>query len=86
MTPLDLFLTQEETEFPDPLTWFRGGPSHLDNIVSFVDDAYETAEDVFSYGYLTARVAFAASFLFGAAALFSLSDQLLALLESDYIY
>ncbi len=86
MTPLDLFLTREETEFPDPLIWFRGGPSHWDNIVSFAEDAYGTAEDVFSYGYLTARVAFAAPFLFGAAALFSLSDQLLALLESDYIY
>ncbi len=80
------FIIQEESEFPDIYSWFKGGPSPWDNIVSFADDVYETAGDTFQLGYLTARVAFAAPFVFGAAALFSLTDQLLAILEPDYIY
>lgn len=86
MDPLDFLSIQEESEFPDLYSWVKGGPSIWDNLVSDVESAYETAGEYFEYGYLTARVAFAAPFIFGAAALFSLTDQLLALLESDYVY
>ncbi len=85
MGPLDFIIPGEEPEI-DISLWFRGGPSHWDNIVSFAEDAYETAGDIVDYGYLSARIAFAAPFVFGAAALFSLTDQLLALFDSDYIY
>ena len=86
MEVLDLFLNQEESEYPDIYSWFRGGPSHWDNIVSFTEDVYETAGEFFEYGYLTARVAFAAPFIFAAAGLFTITDYLLALIESDYVY
>jgi hypothetical protein len=85
----DLYFSGSQVDWDmivhDPI-WFRGGPSHWDNIVSFAEDAYETAGEMFEVGYLSARVAFAAPFVFGAAALFSLTDQLLALIEPDYIY
>ncbi len=83
MDPLDFLLPGEKPEM-DISLWFRGGPSPWDEIVSFTEDVYETAGDTFRVGYLTARVAFAAPFVFGAAALISLTDQLLALLELDY--
>ncbi len=84
MRALDYLSPGEDLE--TDLSWFRGGPSIWDNFVSDVESAYETAGEIFEYGYLSARVAFAAPFVFGAAALFSLTDQLLALLESDYLY
>ncbi len=85
MDPLDFLLSGEKPEI-DISLWFSGGPSPWDNIVSFTEDVYETAGDTFRLGYLTARVAFAAPFVFGAAALFSLTDQLLVLFDSNDFY
>ncbi len=85
MNSLDFLLPGEKPEI-DISIWFRGGPSPWDEIVSFTQDVYETAEDVFEFGYFSARVAFAAPFVFGAAALFSITDQLHALMNLDYSY
>ncbi len=88
MDLLDFFITSEETDFDSIRQYLisKAGPSPWDDIVSFTSDVYETAGDIFEFGYLSARVAFAAPFVFGAAALFSITDQLLALIDPDYIY
>ncbi len=86
MNSLDFLSIQEGSDFEIDLTWFRGGPSIWDNFVSELESAYETAGDIFQAGYISARVAFAAPFIFGAAAMFTIVDQLHALLDTDYIY
>lgn len=80
MDLIDYLVIQRESEMPiTSVDWFLSqeyGTSILEDILDLAEDVWDSTR----YLYTGARIAFAAPFVFGAAALLTIANQVDALL------